>query len=75
MIFFEYFSLPKITFFYDLESEIRCKGTTFFLIMQINCYFFAYGKAKGAKDQTFAPNWNSKFGRQIDPIYRFCLLR
>ena len=49
MIFFEYFSLPKITFFYDLESEIRCKGTTFFLIMQINCYFFAYGKAKGAK--------------------------
>jgi len=47
--FFEYFSLPKITFFYDLESEIRCKGTTFFLIMQINCYFFAYGKAKGAK--------------------------
>lgn len=49
MIFFEYFSLPKIAFFYDLESEIRCKGTTFFLIMQINCYFFAYGKAKGAK--------------------------
>ena len=42
MIFFEYFSLPKIAFFYDLESEIRCKGTTFFLIMQINCYFFAY---------------------------------
>ena len=49
MIFFEYFSLPKIAFFYDLESEIRCKGTTFFLIMQINCYFLAYGKAKGAK--------------------------
>jgi len=50
--FFEYFSLPKIAFFYDLESEIRCKGTTFFLIMQINLHFFAIigqRKTLGAK--------------------------
>lgn len=43
--------------------------------MQINLLFLLMYKAKGAKDQTFAPNWNSKFGRQIDPIYRFYLPR
>ena len=53
MIFFEYFSLPKIAFFYDLESEIRCKGTTFFLIMQINCYFFAYVQSKRRKGLSY----------------------
>ena len=37
---FEVYSLPKIIFFYNLESEIRCKGTLFLLIMQEFVRFF-----------------------------------
>ncbi len=40
MFLFEVCSLPKIIFFYNLESEIRCKGTLFLLIMQEFLRFF-----------------------------------
>ena len=41
--------LSEITIGFLFRTQFACKGTTFFLIMQINCYFFAYGKSKGAK--------------------------
>ena len=40
MFLFEVCALPKIIFFYNLESEIHCKGTLFLLIMQEFLRFF-----------------------------------
>ena len=45
--------LSEITIGLLFRTQFACKGTTFFLIMQINCYFFAYVQSKRRKGLSY----------------------